>query len=183
MADRACKGTTRAGAPCKSPPLNDGEFCLSHAPAEVRESVGFIPDNGKGGRPRLPKPTEVARQLIEQNIATVLAPHFRTLGYELVIEGGEVSLIESGVGGAKVYGTSKDGDVVMSDYDDLGAMLTAAEKLLDRVYGRPRQAVEHTGEAGGPIQVAAFDLTRLDAEEKRALLALVEKAEGASDGD
>lgn len=35
-----------------------------------------------------------------------------------------------------------------------GARVSAAIALLDRGYGRPRQAVEHTGEGGGPLQVS-----------------------------
>ncbi len=34
------------------------------------------------------------------------------------------------------------------------ARVTAANGLLDRGYGKPRQAVEHTGEGGGPLLVA-----------------------------
>lgn len=33
------------------------------------------------------------------------------------------------------------------------ARVSAATALLDRGYGRPRQAVEHTGEGGGPVHV------------------------------
>lgn len=32
------------------------------------------------------------------------------------------------------------------------ARVGAANALLDRGYGKPRQGVEHTGEAGGPIK-------------------------------
>lgn len=32
------------------------------------------------------------------------------------------------------------------------ARVAAARELLDRAYGRPTQAVEHSGEGGGPIQ-------------------------------
>lgn len=35
-----------------------------------------------------------------------------------------------------------------------GARVSAAVALLDRGYGRPRQALEHTGEQGGPLQIA-----------------------------
>lgn len=34
-----------------------------------------------------------------------------------------------------------------------GARVSAATALLDRGYGRPRQAVEHSGDGGGAIQV------------------------------
>jgi hypothetical protein len=33
------------------------------------------------------------------------------------------------------------------------ARVTAATALLDRGYGKPRQAVEHSGEGGGPVVV------------------------------
>jgi hypothetical protein len=33
------------------------------------------------------------------------------------------------------------------------ARVTAANALLDRGYGKPRQAVEHSGEGGGPLLV------------------------------
>lgn len=34
------------------------------------------------------------------------------------------------------------------------ARVMAATALLDRGYGRPRQAIEHTGEGGGPMEIA-----------------------------
>jgi len=33
------------------------------------------------------------------------------------------------------------------------AVVSAAVALLDRGYGRPVQALEHTGEGGGPIMI------------------------------
>jgi hypothetical protein len=41
----------------------------------------------------------------------------------------------------------------MTDYDDLGAQMAAAEKLRDRVFGRPKQTTEVTGPGGGKIEV------------------------------
>ena len=40
-----------------------------------------------------------------------------------------------------------------SDVEDLGAQITAAEHLLSRVYGKPRQQLEHAGAEGGPIEL------------------------------
>ncbi len=34
------------------------------------------------------------------------------------------------------------------------ARVAAATALLDRGYGRPRQALEHTGDGGGPVEVS-----------------------------
>lgn len=155
MADaeqKKCNKTTKAGNPCRSWALHGYDVCMAHAPAKVRESAGFIAANGKAGRKPLPKPNELARQLLEQHIEVVFAPHFKTLGYDIEIEGGEMKLVAIEGGGAKIHGESKDGEVTVSPYDDLGAMITAAEKLLDRIYGRPKQTTELTGEGGGPIE-------------------------------
>lgn len=150
-----CKGTTRAGKPCKSPPLKDSDFCLSHSDAKTRESVGFVADNGLQGRPRLPRPSDVARQLVEQDVRVTLAPYFRTLGYE--IEDGEdgLTLVPIPGGGAKLYGESKDGEIKMTDYDDLGAMVNVSEKLQDRLYGKPTTTVQAQVESRALI--VAFD--------------------------
>lgn len=121
---------------------------------------------------------EVARRVVEDNAAALLRPHLRTLGFDVVVGEDGPQLVPVEDGGAKLYSTNF-GTVVVSPHDDLGAMMTAAERLLDRVYGKPRQAVEHTGADGGPMEVSS-DLSRLSIEEKRALLALLEKAgEGA----
>ena len=141
----ACTATTRAGKPCKSPPIKGTDRCLSHSPAKARESVGFVARNGKAGRKPLPRPTDVARELIEQHVLTVLAPHFRTLGYDITLQGDGLHLVERERGGAKVHATY-EGSVYVSEHDDLGAMIAAAEKLLDRIYGKPRQDVNLGGE-------------------------------------
>lgn len=43
------------------------------------------------------------------------------------------------------------------------ARVSAASALLDRAYGRPRQAVEHTGADGGPIEYTKLSEDELDA--------------------
>lgn len=43
---------------------------------------------------------------------------------------------------------------VMAESENDSARVSAANSLLDRGFGKPRQAVEHTGEAGGPIDIA-----------------------------
>lgn len=72
----------------------------------------------------------------------VLEPHFRTLGYTVDVEDGKLNLYELEEGGAKIYGESKTGEIKISPYENLGAMIGAAEKLLDRVYGKPKQHSE-----------------------------------------
>jgi hypothetical protein len=95
------------------------------------------------------------RRLVEEHVEVVLAPHFRTLGYEVVRDekSGELRIVASENGGAKIFGESKEGDINMTSHDDLGAHIAAAEKLLDRIYGRPKQATELTGAEGGPVEI------------------------------
>lgn len=184
MAKRTCKGLTKKGTPCESPPLKHGELCISHD-KEAQGIVGFGGSQPGSGRPRLPKPTDIARQLLEDNVRIALQPHFRALGYEIEQDGDGLHLIAAPNGGAKLYGTEqRTGQVRVSQHDDLGAQIAAAEKLLDRVYGKPKQSTEITGAEGGPVAVAsAFDLSKLTVAEKRDLLELIEKStDGTSVG-
>src|SRR5688500_15349112 len=84
MAKRKCTGTTRTGKPCRAAPLADGDTCLAHADEETRGSMGFGGPQPGSGQPRKPTATEAARGLIERNIAALLTPHFRVLGYDVV---------------------------------------------------------------------------------------------------
>jgi hypothetical protein len=151
--DRRCTAQTRSGDPCKASPLRDQNVCLAHADAKTRESTGFVAVNGKAGRPRNPRPAEVARRLIEENVLAIQRPYWRTLGYDVELTDDGPRLVELVDGGAKLHGTSKDGNVKVSSHDDLGAHMAAAEKLQDRVYGRPKQATELTGAGGGPVEI------------------------------
>lgn len=151
MSDRHCKGTTKAGKPCKHGPLPDSDFCIAHAPKEVRDSKGFGGSQSGAGRPRVPGPTETARRLVDANIGALLTPYFKVLGYDVIDTPDGLKLEPIPGGGAKLHSTFM-GDVIVSSHEDLGAMMTAAEKLLDRTVGKPRQIVEHSGPKGGPIQ-------------------------------
>lgn len=148
-----CTGKTKKGTRCKAAPLKGTDHCLAHSDAKIRESVGFVPDNGKAGRKPLPKPTDIARKLIEENELALQRPYWRTLGYDVVIGENGPELVALQEGGAKLHGESRDGDIKVSDAEDLGAMITAAEKLQDRVYGRPKQVAEISGPEGGPVEL------------------------------
>jgi len=37
VALKACIATTESGAPCKAPPLQDGDYCFAHDPAHEKE--------------------------------------------------------------------------------------------------------------------------------------------------
>jgi hypothetical protein len=103
------------------------------------------------------------RERVEQRVDEVLAPYFDALT------------------GAVVHGFYQ-GDFVLTEHPDLAARISAAEKLLDRVYGRPRQQVEHSGPDGGPVQVADVDLRALPAEDLEQLERILAKAaDGAAE--
>lgn len=159
MTKRSCQGTNKAGKPCNGNPLKGGDYCLAHADEQTRASVGFGGSRAGalGGRPSLPKPTELARELIERNVVAVLRPHFKALGVMLNDDGTTGPLDH----GAILTGEAKDGTVVPSTIEDLGAQIAAAEKLLDRIYGRPKQQTEVSGPDGGPVTVT--DLSWLKA--------------------
>jgi hypothetical protein len=155
MADqpRTCAGTTKAGDPCRAAPLTDARFCLAHSDEETRDRTGFGGSQPGAGRPPLARPSDVARRLIEENVAVVLAPHFRALGVNVVQGVDGLALEPIAGGGAKLHGTSKDGLVRVSGHDDLGAQIAASEKLQDRIYGRPKQSQEISGPEGGPVRM------------------------------
>lgn len=157
MTKRTCKGTTKAGKPCGANPLKPGTVIegVTVTGTWCRNHDDDLPSSAKlhatrtreqmGGRPKKPTPSEIQRQLMERYELAVQRPYWRTLGYDVAIgENGDPELIEMPEGGVKLFGESKDGHINVSGVDDLGAMIAAAEKLQDRVYGRPRQRNEVT---------------------------------------
>ncbi len=141
--------------------MHGTDKCLAHSDAKTRESVGFVADNGLQGRPKQPRVVDVMRERVEAEIDAILEPYFRALK------------------GAMLYGTAQGrGEIVMSEFPDLGARIKAAELLLDRVYGRPRQQTEVTGADGGPLTVLAGqpDWAKLSDDELRQLRGLLERA-------
>jgi hypothetical protein len=126
-----------------------GDYCRQHDP-DLPDSARIGGATPGAGRKPLPRPTDLIRQAVEQHVLIVVRPHFRTLGYEPKLVGKDadrrIEVEEREEGGAKIYGESKDGDINMTHHDDLGAMMKAANDLLDRVYGRPKQTTELAGE-------------------------------------
>lgn len=61
------------------------------------------------------------------------------------------------------------------------ARVAAANAILDRGYGKPRQAHEHSGPNGGPIQTV--DLTNVSDDDLNRLEALFGPLAGAAGGD
>lgn len=175
---RRCKGTTKAGKRCRAAPLAGGKYCSAHDPQLPAATRFGSPEQaaraGALSSTHIPTVTEVMRVRVEAHVDQVLAPYFKALGVDYV--GGEARLGR----GAVIVGKTKDGEVIPSDVEDLAGQVAAAERLLDRVYGRPKQTAELSGPDGGPIVVdEALDLSKLDDGQLEQLQNLVDHAQAA----
>lgn len=150
-----CEGLTKAGIPCHMPARKGEDFCGNHHPdPEIRawqqRKSGLSP-----GKPRVKRFTELQREVVESALQEFMRPYMETLGLKINFdEEGAASVERLPGGGAKVVGMSKDGDVNLSDVEDLGAQVKAVESMMDRIYGKARQSHEVTGAGGGPVEVS-----------------------------
>lgn len=167
MTPRHCEGLNARQEPCGAVPLKPGtaldgvtvtgRWCRQHD-QDLPDSARIGGTQPGAGRPPLPKPSDVARRVIEDNVCVVLAPHFRALGYDIAAGADGIELSESAGGGAKLHGVSKDGEVRVSSHDDLGAQIAASEKLQDRIYGRPKQSQEISGPFGASFGIGVCSI-------------------------
>lgn len=129
-----CKATTKQNAPCKAAPLTDTDFCLAHSDAETREKTGFVADNGMGGRKKRPSEIEMYEKVWRENTADIEAALKRgiTATRHVVVGNGPSAHVE--------------------EVADIPTQLKAVEIFTDRLVGRPTQAVELTGDEGGPVK-------------------------------
>lgn len=148
--ENRCVAITKKGKPCRAAKviLKDLEgnpiryrVCLGHlmalaGPAKIRDRHGYDPAK-QGGRPPRPNALEVLRHKVEVELGIdkVLQP---------LIDGLEAKR-------ALVVGNGPHAYVEM--VSDIDLSMKASDKLLDRVYGKPRQAMELTGSGGGPISI------------------------------
>ncbi len=151
---RRCTARTQKGEQCRNAALKGHMVCIAHAERKVKEARGFGGPQPNSGRPKKLKPMDIERDLMQRYVLAWMRPYWRALGFDVgVDEDGELYLMELAEGGIKIHGESKDGDINMTDYDDLAAQISAAEKLRDRVFGRPKQTTEVSGPGGGKIEV------------------------------
>jgi hypothetical protein len=138
MAKARCKGKTKAGKACKSPPIKGEEYCLSHAPKALRAKLGFGgPENGaKGGHAkRVPRLTELLCAEVEERAEEIIEKLFSGLDAHRAV----------------VVGTGPKARLEFAPDPDLA--LKTVREIFDRHDGRPRQAVELSGEGGGPVEL------------------------------
>ena len=166
MTARRCTGTTRAGEPCRAAPLKGRETCSSHdplSPAETRfgsaQQASRAGTRG-GAAGRRPRVVDVIRERIEEDIEPVISALVDALTADRVVGQGASASVE-----------------FVPDHD---ARIKAARELLDRAYGKARQALEVTGEDGAPVALEdarhGLDLRKLSDQELEQLQQLVDRA-------
>ena len=156
--------------------MKGAKTCIAHADRKEKEARGFGGPQPGSGRPPNVTAAQLQRQIVEDHVAEIQRPYWRALGYDLEIGEDEIKLVRLDKGGAKVSATF-EGRVLVSDVDDLGAQIAAAEKLQDRALGRPKQTTEVSGPDGGPIETQPFDLSALTDEELREYRRLTARAQ------
>lgn len=187
---RKCKGKTKAGKPCGANPLRKGtvingvtvtgKWCRTHDP-DLPDSARIQGAQPGAGRPRVPRPTEVAAELVNRHIEKVVRPYWRALGYDVVHndETGELDIVALEGGGLKMSATF-EGMVVVSEHEDIGGQVAVAEKLQDRAHGKPTQRTEVTGAGGGAVRIE--DETFGNPELRKAALELAQRVGNARAG-
>jgi hypothetical protein len=163
-----CTGTSvTTGKRCKAAPLKGTKRCAAHplSPDSTRfgspEQAGAA---GKlGGRPRLPRPHEVLRERIENDIDRWLAPLEAALGASKPMQTWSASRGEHKI-------------IYVAD-PELG--MKATKLAMQLVYGKPRQPLELTGDDGGPVKT---ELDFSDPAVREALHGLVAAVADAREG-
>lgn len=152
--ENRCEDVTKTGRPCGASKailtrVDDGRIvryrvCLGHltkrvGAEKIEKAHGFKPGGAKNpnGRPRKPSVVELLRFKAEEEYGpdAVLQPLFDSLEATRAVVVGN--------------GPSARVEVV----GDMTEARKASNDILDRIYGKPRQAMELTGTGGGPIVI------------------------------
>jgi hypothetical protein len=132
-----CTALKSDGTPCHSYRLKGSDKCVGHQPAEVKANW----DIG-GSKPKVKAP-EAMRLVVESAVKEMLKPYLSALGlYWAGMDDDDRPVIKPLPGkqakGIVLHGESRDGDIVMTEYPDIEKHIAVVERLLDRVYGKPR---------------------------------------------
>jgi hypothetical protein len=158
VAKRICKGKTKRGTRCKSTAVLANGRCMAHQSEDEKEARGFGGSQPNSGPKKRPRATDLQRAVVEAAAEKLLEPYMRALGLEVDWhydeDGRPVPQVTvTGRGGLVVHGESKDGDIIVSDHEDLKGQIDIVEKMFDRVFGRPKQTQEIAGAGGGPVRI------------------------------
>ncbi len=117
MRDRHCEGTNRAGQPCRAAPLRDGQWCSAHEP-KLPAAIRFGSSEQAAG---------AATGVDRHNPSVTEQMRERVEAEAEAIIAPYFEALEAG--------------------QDIEQRMRAAERLLDRVYGRPKQSTQPGGRA------------------------------------
>lgn len=117
----------------------------------------FVGGGPGSGRPPAPRVVDVVRERIEQDMDA---------WYQVLLDARDAT---------KPVMVGHGDDAYTEHVPDHGVRLAAFREVMDRAYGKPKQATELSGPGGGPIAVGAVDLTRLSDDELRQVVELTER--------
>ena len=123
---RQCKGTNKAGKPCKAGPMKASDYCVIHAQDNGEIERVFGGKQPGAGRPRKPREIDVIRESIEANVGAI----------DRLLQ--EAEQAERAV----VVGNGPSAELIM--VPDWPTRIVAARERLDRGYGRPHQSSDIT---------------------------------------
>lgn len=168
-----CQSETKKGLNCESYAVMGSKFCINHMDDEEKDRLGIIKNTTKGLRTNASAPA-LMKDMVEVATAKALKPYFDAIGVELVGFNEEGQPVVRDLGedaGLMLHGESKDGDIVMTHYPDVGGRVQIMEKLFDRVYGKPKQTQVLEGGVT-PIQIQPVRT----AERSRAVLDIARRS-------
>lgn len=155
-----CPKYTNAGNPCSNKcqvaTIRGKHYklktCIMHASPAIRKELGIIggPQPGAGRKKKV-HPLDALRQRFEAEAERYFEPFEQALSAMKAV----------------VVGNGASAHIEM--VEDVALRLAAVEKLMDRIYGRPKQISEITGADGGALEVAVPN----DEERKQALAAIL----------
>lgn len=162
----ACNGMNSYGEPCGAIPIKKGKvltvkgsdetctatggYCLRCDDAVTASFMTAWSAQARGGRKRRVGPDQYIREIVEQAVGIFIRPHLDAMGIKVNPDTGKPEYVDGE--GAKIYGESKDGDIYMTNHDDVEAQQKAAERLFDRGFGKPRIQAEISLAPSGGIQ-------------------------------
>lgn len=131
----SCQGTTKTGKPCKSTGVLDNGFCMAHQPENSRDFQRFGGSQPGAGRPRQPKAVEVLREALEARADEIVAPLWEALTADRAV----------------VVGNGPTAHVEL--VPDIPTRMAATRMFIEHGFGKPKQAIEHSGPEGDAIPV------------------------------
>jgi hypothetical protein len=159
MSKRRCKGETDEGD-CRANPLKDSDFCLAHSDGNTRDLMRFGGAQPGAGRPKNPRAVDILRERLEGDADRILDALWNALDADTAT--------------VVLAGEEREVELV----PDHRTRIAAAREILDRAYGKPKQATEVSGPDGGPV--AVVDMSD---EQTRALVGDLLRRRPASSGE